>query len=759
LVVTILEFFKGFKRHREEKAKMKRQLSHCDDTETPTKYIKIDDSSTSSSCIELPNDCLLNMFMFCPTDITAFILPAVCKTWNTMTTNEETEECQLLWRQLCFKEWPILNSIYTGTTIVHWRAFFKNNARIVSPLYCSDVCNAVTLEAAQSQASLFDNIVRFIVMADKCKQAQTLLNSVEIYQSKQKQMQEKYNEMISQDNEEKEKTPVEILFLSWFNKVIKVRQDNKEQEHSTRYIEEVEYEIKGPSTNDVSVELCFEVDSGEYDDNDVANLKIYLLQTGSDYELYSNKNLSENFIEHLITIYACLGLREISILELWDYLVNVGRYVKSGSSYLRDMKRAGETKIKEFLKNHSVSPSSLRETALTHPEDIVGNYRPEFYQHDTQIMESIYAMIKNKNDKDVTLEVLDNAPSDGDDNTEAKQAWSPLIDLLPIDVLKDLTEIEEFLEAHNYLVPSVVQRLAKEDCTDLSIYLKLTNMHSDRKMFECIPLSVRNDPSFFTANVYMYPNSFCIAKNFDSDQRDNAELMLACLKHSDETLHYISDRLKSDRTFILEAAEHLNSLNIIFEILPDLRHDEEFLVQVGAKNTHDIILPDNISKEVAIEIAKHGTLKHLPQHFRSDKDVVLIAIIADPYAFRHASDEFKKDKEMIAKSESNSIFDYMAVELLLDKPFILDLKEAGRKNLFSNVHEVTKYFFLKLLRTYADEPEIVKEIKQKVRFENDQQIVLEEVRINLNRCHIPEHLEKDKCISEVIYVSNLMKQL
>jgi hypothetical protein len=121
---------------------MKRQRNNGDD-ESNSKHSKQAPQSNNNE-VQIPSDCLFNVFTFCSAEMIAFILPVVCKTWKQIAAE------QLLWKQICFRDWPILNeSDKQDTNNILWKEFYKYHALLVSPLYHKGLCFSVLVSVTQ----------------------------------------------------------------------------------------------------------------------------------------------------------------------------------------------------------------------------------------------------------------------------------------------------------------------------------------------------------------------------------------------------------------------------------------------------------------------------------------------------------------------------------------------------------------------------------------------------------------------------------
>ena len=72
--------------------------------------VVVDDDGFEQDQFMLPIDCLIHIFEYCTAQVLSFTVPRVCRTWrHVLLPGSMTHE--LLWRQLCFGEWPILSMV------------------------------------------------------------------------------------------------------------------------------------------------------------------------------------------------------------------------------------------------------------------------------------------------------------------------------------------------------------------------------------------------------------------------------------------------------------------------------------------------------------------------------------------------------------------------------------------------------------------------------------------------------------------------
>jgi hypothetical protein len=94
-----------------------------------------------------PIDCLLSIFQFCDASELAYLLPRVCAVWN----NTINENSNVLWKELCFKHWPILQTMVDEETFhITWKELYmkrgtRGTVELTNRVYCVYLCGNLLL--------------------------------------------------------------------------------------------------------------------------------------------------------------------------------------------------------------------------------------------------------------------------------------------------------------------------------------------------------------------------------------------------------------------------------------------------------------------------------------------------------------------------------------------------------------------------------------------------------------------------------------
>ncbi len=118
-------------------------------------------------------------------------------------------------------------------------------------------------------------------------------------------------------------------------------------------------------------------------------------------------------------------------------------------------------------------------------------------------------------------------------------------------------------------------------------------------------------------------------------------------------MEYVSDNLKNDKEFVLEAVK---SNGYALEYASDnLKNDKDFVLEVVKQDVRALeYVPDNLKndKEFVLEAVKSNgnALKYASDNLRNDKEFVLDAAKYHSVALQGASDNLKTDKEFLLKA-------------------------------------------------------------------------------------------------------------
>ena len=138
-----------------------------------------------------------------------------------------------------------------------------------------------------------------------------------------------------------------------------------------------------------------------------------------------------------------------------------------------------------------------------------------------------------------------------------------------------------------------------------------------------------------------------VLENISDELKNDKEFMLEAVKNDwyGEVLQYASDELKADKEFMLGIIKNYGYGSLLMYASDELKNDREVVMEaVKNNNTGE-------------------ALEYASDELKVDKDIVLEAVKNDGWALKYASDELKKDKEFILEAVNNNI---KAFEILGD---------------------------------------------------------------------------------------------
>jgi hypothetical protein len=589
----------------------------------------------------------------------------------------------------------------------------------------------------QTDNTNFQNILMFDEIQSIASKAQEVLNRVDTFKQNRKELFRKYKELNeSEDPNYREK--IERLYLHGFEKVISYTKKNANISES-EYLYSVEYELTGPSCRSANVILNVSAlySRGNYDNVRVkVNIQLENPYRHNYRDVFELAPIHDDkaFIKNLITIHKHLGFKELSLNELWMFLLS--DHIKSNGSISDDISNhslCGEETIEQYLKNAKID---LIDTNLS-SSSVLGKFVPTIHQNDEKIMNSIYEVVR-RNDTSFTLHMFHN------EIISAAKLWGLFIKYIPVEELKSKIFME-ILRHRNYLIPEIITTIYEQSNVEFCNELLKLNPEA----FPSLPLHIRVNTTLLDTCI-REATKICVAQYLPTEYQDNSSLMLKCLEQSEETLKYISERLKSDKEFIMEALNIRPS--IISGISEPFKCDTDILakaVDVAVTMKRGFYVPDNISIELAMKMASSGLLKFLPQKLRSNRDIVMAAINFDPQQFQYASKDLRADCDIvrIAISQNEQAKQFVAPELLFTQEFEYLLRGPFV------IKSLDKHTYLKLLRYYENRDTVTiselllhapEDIKQ------DKQTILQKLHTYGNiKIQIPKHLKNDLCIRKM----------
>ena len=256
-----------------------------------------------------------------------------------------------------------------------------------------------------------------------------------------------------------------------------------------------------------------------------------------------------------------------------------------------------------------------------------------------------------------------------------------------------------------------------------------------------------------------------VSKKFNDDE----EVVLAAYKKSYELLRYASNRLKSDKNFIMKCVNNENFWRVFKYINDELKKDKD-IYSVALKNCvySYQYLPEEMKKDrnlVLSLVSEHGNVyEYLLDEFKNDKEITLLALQNSVLPLQ-LSNEMKHDKdilkEIIRKDgiESENIPKDILDIIYSNKEYVLEAIKLNYEIIYSLPAEfkddkkfIKKIFLLDIIPEYRYS-DIFEELSENVR--NDKEIV-EHCLNKESSCiyNLGDKLKNDK-----EFVLNLMTKL
>jgi hypothetical protein len=116
-------------------SKRTRESIIIDDDEPNAKQYKFDDISCTST--SFPIDCLVRIFQYLRAEHIKYTVPQVCTLWRDVSLDPQYK--YILWRDLAFKRWPVLNIVDPkDIEMKDWMTFYSDWATLknVESYYC-----------------------------------------------------------------------------------------------------------------------------------------------------------------------------------------------------------------------------------------------------------------------------------------------------------------------------------------------------------------------------------------------------------------------------------------------------------------------------------------------------------------------------------------------------------------------------------------------------------------------------------------------
>ena len=165
---------------------------------------------------------------------------------------------------------------------------------------------------------------------------------------------------------------------------------------------------------------------------------------------------------------------------------------------------------------------------------------------------------------------------------------------------------------------------------------------------------LQNDQEVVLAAVKRSPDALQYASN---DIRNNEDIVMTALIKCRFASGLSPSKFKKDREFAVKLLSHpkvsFKQYHNFFET--DVNHDKEVLKKLIEKKPEimsDVKYWQSVrnDREFHLQLLSQNglILQYMMKYMKADKEVVKIAISQNKDAFKHASNELKKDSELIA---------------------------------------------------------------------------------------------------------------
>lgn len=229
---------------------------------------------------------------------------------------------------------------------------------------------------------------------------------------------------------------------------------------------------------------------------------------------------------------------------------------------------------------------------------------------------------------------------------------------------------------------------------------------------ESLKTDVSSAPSFDWRVAYREQSRFRIERRVDfwpaietilertkDDPRDDDQVMLLAVLHDGRAMQYASDRLKSDRMFVITALDTIRqklppryaaeACRAVCEHLGELLRDDEELAMfaVACVSGQDIMNcwserlrrdRDFVMKAMESALYRGRMLESLPDFLRDDEAVVELALKTDGTALQYASDRLQQDRRFVLRAiKASASTETFEAALNVSRGFFGDYEPPG----------------------------------------------------------------------------------
>jgi hypothetical protein len=265
--------------------------------------------------------------------------------------------------------------------------------------------------------------------------------------------------------------------------------------------------------------------------------------------------------------------------------------------------------------------------------------------------------------------------------------YSRIFDNLPINiksnkkfVLKLLKKWSGQIDIHKYTTKgeNIIDCLSDNLKDDEDIVFEIIKIfHLDK--FNCVSDRLKSNKEF-VLKILKHPMigtyEYNIVKYLSKSLRDDEDIILESSKILEKSYKYASDRLKRDKNFVSKLLKHLycsdilifpfcirddehlaslfikTNLENIYYISDRLKSDKKFILELDPEYLSGVVLDKfKNDKEVVMHVFEYDSseFNSLSDELQDDYDVAIIAVEHDKYDLNYVSDRLRNDKSFMEK--------------------------------------------------------------------------------------------------------------
>ena len=181
-------------------------------------------------------------------------------------------------------------------------------------------------------------------------------------------------------------------------------------------------------------------------------------------------------------------------------------------------------------------------------------------------------------------------------------------------------------------------------------------IQKDGFLLEAANPRFRHDKAFLLRAAHAGPMAGAMLLFVSDDLKDDAELVKASVQKESNFFRYASDRLRHDREFVLDLLKHCQHAWQVLLIADErFRDDEEMILAIAAESGHSAIyaserlMSDRAFVLQVLSVSENTMfiLQYALDQFRDDEEMVTTAIRRHGEAMYQASERLRHDKAFV----------------------------------------------------------------------------------------------------------------